>query len=95
MIHPSGVTDCCWVDGKEAILSKNSPVHEVVEGLWWLLFFTLEFKGRNKDVAYSNILWMMSESYSHDDVLDSCVIWRNETSLGKARCLYIGSHEGS
>ena len=48
-----------------------------------------------KGVAYSNILWMMSESFSHDDVLDSYVILRNETNQGKARCLYIGSHECS
>ena len=48
-----------------------------------------------KGVAYSNILWMMSESFSHDGILDSRVIWRNETNLGKARCQYIGSHEGS
>ena len=38
---------------------------------------------------------MMSESFSHDGVLDSCVIWQSETNLGKARWLYIGSHEGS
>ena len=38
---------------------------------------------------------MMSMSFSHDDVLDSCVIWQSETDLGKARCLYIGSQEGS
>ena len=60
--------------------------------------FRLEFQGWNKGkkgVAYSNILWMMSESFSHDGVLDPCVIWRNETNLGKARCLYTGSHEGS
>ena len=58
----------------------------------------MEFRGWNKSkkgVAYSNILWMMSESFSHDDVLDSYVILRNETNQGKARCLYIGSHEGS
>ena len=48
-----------------------------------------------KGVAYSNILWIMSVSFSHDDVLDSCVIWQNETNPGKARCLYIGSHEDS
>ena len=48
-----------------------------------------------KGVAYSKILWMVSMSFSHDDVLDSCVIWQSETNLGKARCLYIGSHEGS
>ena len=61
-------------------------------------YFRLEFQGwnkRKKGMACSNILWMMSESFSHDDVLDSCVIWRNETNLGKVRCLYIGSHEGS
>ena len=46
-------------------------------------------------MAYSKILWMMSESFCHDGVLDSCVIWQSETGLGKARCLYIGSHEGS
>ena len=46
-------------------------------------------------MAYSKILWIMSESFSHDGVLDSCVIWHSETNLGKARCLYIGSHEGS
>ena len=46
-------------------------------------------------MAYSNILGMMFESFSHDDVLDSCVIWQNETNQGKARCLYIGRHEGS
>ena len=80
---------------KKAILSKNLLAHEAVEGLWWLLFFTLEFQGRNKGMTYSNILWMMSESFSHDSDLDSCVIWRNKTNLGKARCLYIGSHEGS
>ena len=34
-------------------------------------------------------------SFSHDGVLDSCVIWQSETNQGKARCLYIGSHEGS
>ena len=50
---------------------------------------------KKKGVAYSNILWMMSESFSHDGILDSCVIWRNGTNLGKARCLCIGSHEGS
>ena len=38
---------------------------------------------------------MMSMSFSHDGVLESCVIWQSETNLGKARCLYIGSHEGS
>ena len=62
------------------------------------IFFRLEFRGWNKSkkgVAYSNILWMMSESFSHDDVLDSYVILRNETNQGKARCLYIGSQEGS
>ena len=47
-----------------------------------------------KGVAYSYILWMMSESFSHNDVLDLYVILRNETNQGKARCLYIGSHEG-
>ena len=46
-------------------------------------------------MAYSKILWMMSKSFSHDGVLDSCVIWQSETDLGKARCLYIGSQEGS
>ena len=46
-------------------------------------------------MAHSKILWMMSMSFSHDGVLDSCVIWQSETNLGKARCLYIGSHEGS
>ena len=46
-------------------------------------------------MAYSKILWIMSESFSHDGVLDSYVIWQSETNLGKARCLYIGSHEGS
>ena len=59
--------------------------------------FTLEFQGWNKGkkgMACSNILWMMSESFSQDGVLDLCVIWRNETNLGKARCLYIGSHRG-
>ena len=50
---------------------------------------------KKKSEAYSNILWMMSESFSHYDVLDSYVILRNETNQGKARCLYIGSHEGS
>ena len=49
---------------------------------------------KKKGVAYSNILWMMSESFSHDGVWDSWVIWRNETNMEKARCLYIGSHEG-
>ena len=90
--------DCCWVDGKETILSKNSPAHEAVEGLFGFYFFRLEVRGWNKSkkgVAYSNILWMMSESFSHDGVLDSYVILRNETNQGKARCLYIGSHEGS
>ena len=48
-----------------------------------------------KGVANSSILCMMSESFSHDDVLDSYGILRNETNQGKARCLYIGSHEGS
>ena len=38
---------------------------------------------------------MMSETFSHDGVLDSYVIWRSESNLGKARCLYIGSHESS
>ena len=83
---------------RKAILSKNSPAHGVVEGLWWLVCFTLEFQEWNKGkkgVACSNILWMTSESFSHDGVLDSCVIWRNETNLGKARCLYIDCHEGS
>ena len=56
-------------------------------------YFRWEFQGWNKGVAYSNILWMMSGSISHDDVLDSCMIWRSETNLGKVRCLYIGSHE--
>ena len=37
----------------------------------------------------------MSVSFSYDGVLDSFVIWQSETDLGKARCLYIGSHEGS
>ena len=34
-------------------------------------------------MAYSNILWMMSESFSHDGVLDSRVIWRNESGKGE------------
>ena len=34
-------------------------------------------------MACSNILWMMSESFSPDDVLDSCVVWRSETNLEK------------
>ena len=58
-------------------------------------YFRRESQGWNKSVAFSNILWMMSESFSHDGVLDSCVIWRNETNLEKVRCLYIGSHEVS
>ena len=60
--------------------------------------FRLEFQGWNKgmkSVACFNILWVMSKSFSHDGVLDSCVIWQSETNLGKARFLYIGSHEGS
>ena len=74
------------------------PAHGVVEGLWWLVFSHWEFQGWNKGkkgVACSNILWVMSEPFSHDGVLDSYVIWRNETNLGKVRCQYIGSHEGS
>ena len=46
-------------------------------------------------MASSNMLWMMSESFSPDDVLDSCVVWRREMNLEKARCLYLCSHEGS
>ena len=49
----------------------------------------------SKDGIKEKILWIMSESFSPDGVLDSCVIWQSETDLGKARCLYIGSHEGS
>ena len=46
-------------------------------------------------MACSNILWMMSESFSPDDVLDSCVVWRSKMNLEKAMCLYFGSHKGS
>ena len=53
---------------------------------WWN-------KGK-KGVACSNILWI-SESFSPDDVLDLCVIWRSEMNLEKARCLYLSSHKGS
>ena len=44
-------------------------------------YFRLEFQGWNKGVACSNILWMMSESFSHDGVLDSCMIWRSKRNL--------------
>ena len=56
-----------------------------------------EEKKRNLNTVEhsTNILYMMFESFSHDDVLDSCVIWRNETNLEKARCLYLDSHEDS
>ena len=42
---------------------------------WW-------DKGK-KGVACSKILLVMSESFSPDDVLDLCVIWRSETNLEK------------
>ena len=32
----------------KAILSKNSPTHEAVEGLFGFYFFSLEFRGWNK-----------------------------------------------
>ena len=61
------------------------------------IFFSLEFRGWNKrKKAWPTPKfygWCLS--FSHDDVLNSCVIWQSETNLGKARCLYIGSHEGS
>ena len=46
-------------------------------------------------MACSNVLWMMTESFSQDDVLDLCVVWRSEMNLEKVRCLYLRSHEGS
>ena len=46
-------------------------------------------------MACSNILWMMSGSFSLDVVLDSYVIRRSETNLEKARFRYLSSHEGS
>ena len=46
-------------------------------------------------MADSNILWIMSESFSPDDDLDSCMVWQSEMYLEKARCLYLSSHEGS
>ena len=62
---------------------------------WYLDWSSKDGIKEKKGVAYPNILWMMSESFSQDGVLDSCVIWWSETNLEKVRCLYIGSHEGS
>ena len=80
---------------------SNSIEEFPIPWICWRLvvarIFRLEFQvdGINERKAWTAPVccgWCLG-SFSPDDVLDSCVIRRNETNLEKARCLYLCSHE--
>ena len=84
------------------IVVESNSIEEFADpwscwGSIWLLFFSwssedgIKEKRRGLLQYFVDDVWVLQ---SHG-VLDSCVIWQSEMGLGKARCLYIGSHEDS
>ena len=61
------VWDCWWVDGKESnSIEEFAGPWSCWGPIWFLFFFSLEFRGwnkRKKGVAYSKILWIMSDVF--------------------------------
>ena len=96
-IRPSCVTDCFGHTGRSNF-REEFTVPWICWRLWWPIFqigvASWWNKGK-KGVACSNILWMMSESFSSDDVLDSCVVWQCEINLEIKRRIYLSCYEGS
>ena len=85
-IHSRGFTDCCWKQFYRRIRRPMKLLRAYLASIFLVWSSEDGIKEKRRGLL---------QNFSHDDVLDSCVIWQSETDLGKTRCLYICRPEGS